>query len=188
MPVARVVNYVSQLRNKKPHLFSLVFEAEGEALLLHGDEAAARLSFPAIDRNIQRQAGILVVQPVGAQVADKVVQCCNSVNNQLLFAQCISNYFVIVLHGNADGSREAFELVAVILAERGCFEFQGASVYFGILLCMCYEFLLAPLIVRSSQGWSIGPIAQNPAGSDFSKIIFSNFLYCCVSLLFLRFW
>ena len=68
---------------KKPHLFSLVFEAEGETLLLHGDEAAARLSFPAIDRNIQRQAGILVIQPVGAQVADKVVQCCDSMDNQL---------------------------------------------------------------------------------------------------------
>lgn len=68
------------LAGKAPDYFSLVFEAEGEALLLHGDEAAARLSFPAIDRNIQRQAGILVIQPVGAQVADKVVQCCNSIS------------------------------------------------------------------------------------------------------------
>lgn len=58
---------------KTPDYFSLVFEAEGEALFLHGDEATARPSFPAIDRNIQRQAGILVVQPVGAQVADDVI-------------------------------------------------------------------------------------------------------------------
>ena len=71
------------LAGKAPDYFSLIFETEGEALLLHGDEATARLSFPAIDRNIQRQAGILVVQPVGAQVADKVVQCCNSMDNQL---------------------------------------------------------------------------------------------------------
>lgn len=74
------------LAGKAPDYFSLIFETEGEALLLHGDEATARLSFPAIDRNIQRQAGILVVQPVGAQVADKVVQCCNSMDNQLFFS------------------------------------------------------------------------------------------------------
>lgn len=127
---------------KKPHLFSLIFEAEGEALLLHGDEAAARLSFPAIDRNIQRQAGILVIQPVGAQVADKVVQCCDSMDNQLFLAQHVSNYFVIVLHWNADGSREAFELVVVIFAECGSFEFQGASVHFCVLLCVLWGFFL----------------------------------------------
>lgn len=130
------------LAGKTPNLFSLVFEAEGEALLLHGDEAAARLSFPAIDRNIQRQAGVLVVQPVGAQVADKVVQCCDSMDNQLLLAQHVSNYFVIVLYGNADGSREAFELVVVIFAECGSFEFQGASVHFAILLCVLWGFFL----------------------------------------------
>ena len=37
-------------------------------------------------------------------------------------------------------------------------------------------FLLALLIVRSSQGWSIGSIAQNPAGADFSKIFFHVFI------------
>ena len=129
MPVARVVNYVCSYATKKPHLFSLIFETEGEAILLHGNEAAARLNFTVVDRNIQRQAGILVVQPVGAQVADKVVQCCDSMDNQFLLAQRVSNYFVIVLHGNADGSREAFELVVVIFAECGSFEFQGASIH-----------------------------------------------------------
>lgn len=70
------------LAGKAPDYFSLVFEAEDEAILLHGDEAAARLSFPAVDRNIQRQAGIFVIQPVWAQVADKVVQCRDSMDNQ----------------------------------------------------------------------------------------------------------
>lgn len=63
------------LAGKAPDYFSLVFEAKGEALLLHGDEAAARLSFPAIDRNIQRQAGVLVVQPVGAQSFVTLSKC-----------------------------------------------------------------------------------------------------------------
>ena len=137
------------LAGKAPDYFSLIFEAKGEALLFHGDEAAARLSFPAIDRNIQRQAGILVIQPVWAQVADKVVQCCDSMDNQLLLAQRVSNYFVIVLHGNADGCREAFGSLSSFSRKAVASNFRVQVFIFVFFFVCVMGFLLALLILRS---------------------------------------
>ena len=55
MPVARVVNYVSQLRNKKgvspadagktPNWLSLVFEVEAVPFLIHRHEAISGLTY-----------------------------------------------------------------------------------------------------------------------------------------------
>ena len=87
---------------KTPNQLYLIIQVKDKAFRFHGNKAATRLNFTAIDGNIQRQAGSLVVQPVGAQVANDFVQRYNSADNQLLITQRFFNRFIITFYGDAE--------------------------------------------------------------------------------------
>lgn len=96
---------------KTLHSFGLAFHIEGVALLRHGDQAAARLALYAVQTDIESQAGIFVVQPVGTHVNNEVMQRTDDVGDQVLIVQSLSNHVVFLVGGKADGSGEVVDSI-----------------------------------------------------------------------------
>ena len=69
------------------------------------------------------------------------MQCADSMHNQVLVVNRVTDDLIVFLNGNADGSCQTIGCVIVLRAECGGFEFQNSGTHKDAPLCIAISFL-----------------------------------------------
>ena len=94
-------------------LLCLAFKVEGVAFLFHCNKALKRLALGVVQECLDGQAGIFVIQPFRAHTDNEVVQLSDNIGHQVLVTQGLTNHFIVVFDGEADGSGKTIKFVIV---------------------------------------------------------------------------